>query len=169
MRTWNDEQVEWIDAARRVGSLLQVVNAGPAYRGGFGHGGGLTPEEATFSAHVRHVAGQREFDVEVDTAAVWPEKLEAWRLVGDWLNQAVGGPDDLRFPLELRAERWKAAMDVDGVSVDFLVVGRADRWSASGVIDGLAVRISGSGADPRSVALRSISPEQVLDEVPEES
>ena len=106
VRGWDDDQVEWIDSARRVGLLLAVKAAGPVYQGGFGHGGGRTPEDATFSATLRHLDGGRGYDVEVDTDTGWPESLEPWRLLTDWMHRAVESPEELRFPFELRADSW---------------------------------------------------------------
>lgn len=169
MRPWDDdEQVEWIDAARKVGVLYAVDGAGIAYQGGFGHGGGTTPEEATFSAHVRHVDGPRSYDVEVDTEAGWPVELEAWRLLTDWLHGAVEAPDKLVFPFESRADRWTAEFVVDGTAHEFVVVGEPGRWVASARVNGRVVRIRGNGPESLSVTLVGVAPDDVSDEVPEE-
>lgn len=162
-RDWENHQVEWIDSGRRVGLLLAVRAAGPAYQAGFGHGGGRTPEDATFSATLRHVDGGRGYDVQVDTDSGWPESMEPWRLLTDWMYRAVESPEELRFPFELRADSWTADIEVDGVAYEFLLVGDPECWSASARVDGRVVRVRGSGVGSLPVALNSVAPDQVLD------
>ncbi len=163
VRDWDADQVEWIDSARRIGLLLAVQAAGPAYQAGFGHGGGRTSEDATFSATVRHVDGGRGYDVEIDTDTGWPESLEPWRLLTDWMHRAVESPEEVRFPFELRADSWTVDIEVDDVAYEFLVVGDPECWSAFARVDGRAVRIRGSGAGSLPIALNSVAPDQVLD------
>lgn len=168
-RLWGgDEQVEWPEVAGKVGLLLTVQGAGPAYRGGFGHGGGMGADDATYSAHVRQVGQARQYDVEVDTEAGWPAEMDTWRLLTDWLHGAVGSPQEIEFPFEVRADRWTADVDVDGVAHSFLVVGRPERWVASGRVGDRAVRVRGSGSGSLPVALVSIAPGAVSSEIPDE-
>ncbi|MCU1692351.1 MAG: hypothetical protein JWM64_1442 [Frankiales bacterium] len=168
MREWDEDQVEWIDAARRLGRLFAVQGAGRAYQGGFGHGGGLTPEESTYSAHVRHVDGGRSYDVEVDGETGWPAEMDTWRLLTDWLHGAVSAPDEITFPFEVRADRWSASIDVDGTPHEFLVIGGPERWCAAAQVGDRAVRLRGSGPGSLPVALVGVAPEDVSDDLPED-
>jgi hypothetical protein len=155
------------------GPLFAGVDAGVAYRGGFGWSGrrprrgprrGLSG--GSVSVTVRHVRGGAELEVETsDEPDATLGGLHDWRLAADWAARVLR-PDRLVFPLTLTAQRWQQDVVVDGAAVPFVFVGGADTWVGLGAVGVRQVAVAGTDWSARGLSLRAVSPREVSGAVP---
>ena len=155
---------EWTDAARYVERVLVVAEGGTAYQGGYGSSG--SRRDARVSLQIRQVRGDAEVEVEPSTEQPWPDEHEEWVLTRTWLHRAR--PEQGGFPLRLEADRWEQSVPVDGVERPFVFVGNARSWVAAGTVQGNRVEIGARDWPSEGLALRSVPPGEVSDEIPED-
>jgi hypothetical protein len=156
----------WAATASQLrGPLYAADGAGPAYQGGFGRSG--SGRGMTVSASVAHVGPWGELDVDTSDESPWGDReFDDYRLASDWLHRALR-PGRLTFPLTVTADRWERDVVVDGQLWPFVFVGDGSAWCRAGTVGGRQVGASATGWPHERLALRTIKPRAVSDEVPD--
>lgn len=131
------------------GSLWVALGAGDARPSGHGSGSGqrVGEDAATVSAKASVVQGSYD-EVYVTTETSSRRgggniRVESG-LVFHWFAVATPRPP-YNFPLEMRAERWEAAVEADGTTAPFLFVGQQDAWAALGIVGDHEVCVAARG------------------------
>jgi hypothetical protein len=128
----------WRRTAKRLGPpLFALRGAGAPHRGGFGWG-----SDGTYHASVLQTGTQGEVTVETGSGHPF---FDEWMLLHRWLHEAVDRGHPPTFPVELRADRWVAAVTFSGAPYEFTFVGGQESWAAQGVVAGRQVRLQGRG------------------------
>lgn len=94
--------------------------------------------------------------IEVKTAGRNERRDSDWQALHRWFIVRLPSPEDLTFPMDLPAERSIVPIAVDGVDVEFVVIGEPLWWVGNARVGERDIEI-----DARNTSLEELSLETV--------
>lgn len=133
----DSRHVTWDEAVSQLGGSLWVIEGlGEARLTGSGTGGqsvGEGPARLSFSATVTQGVFHDVYASTETSSRQGSEVGRDYGLLHRWVGVATPQPP-VAFPVEMRADRWEADVDVEGATVQFVFVGQSDTWAALGMV-----------------------------------